>query len=56
LGRLSRTAHVFLDDAARPDERAIIALWRDLHPDLADRPLVAEKGAHELFWRPDRIA
>src|SRR5205085_2888729 len=53
--KLSRDAHIFLDDANRPDEVAVIKLWRGLYPDLGVRSLPAEKGACELFFLDRKI-
>ncbi len=48
--RMSKGALVLMDDAARPDEQAIIARWRALYPGLDVRLLHLEKGAAELRW------
>lgn len=53
--KLSRDAHIFLDDAARNDERALIAMWRKSYPDLGARSLVATKGAVEMFFLDRKI-
>jgi hypothetical protein len=52
LPKLSRDAHIFIDDAARPDERGMLDLWQKLYPDLGIRKLPAEKGCAELFFLP----
>lgn len=50
LPKLSRNAHIFVDDANRADERRMIDLWRKLYPELSIRKLPAEKGCIELFF------
>jgi Methyltransferase domain len=52
LPKLSRDAHIFIDDAARADERGMLDLWQKLYPDLGIRKLPAEKGCAELFFLP----
>ena len=52
LPKLSRDAHIFIDDASRADERRMIDLWRKLYPDLGIRKLPAEKGCVDLFFLP----
>jgi hypothetical protein len=49
LPRLSRDARVFVDDANRPDERAIVRRWQESNPGLGVRSIAAEKGCVELF-------
>lgn len=46
--RLSPRGSVFLDDAARPDERAIVQRWQREHPHLALTLLPCEKGCAML--------
>lgn len=53
--RLSRDAHVFLDDAARRDEAELPRLWRDIYPDLGVREHIAEKGMLEFFFLDRKI-
>lgn len=48
--RLTRDAHVFLDDASRRDEAELPRLWRSIYPDLGVREHVAEKGMLEFFF------
>lgn len=55
LPRLSAQAHVFIDDAGRPDEASLGRLWRALYPDLGVRELRAEKGATEMFFLDEKI-
>lgn len=50
LHKLSRPAYVFIDDAARPGEQAMVERWRGLYPDLKVRKLPAEKGCLELSF------
>jgi hypothetical protein len=50
LPKLSRAAHVFVDDADRRGERNMVELWRKLNPNLSVRKLPAEKGCLELFF------
>jgi predicted O-methyltransferase YrrM len=42
--RLAKDALVVLDDADRPDERAIAARWHDAHPDFTAEHLGHERG------------
>ncbi|RRR99513.1 class I SAM-dependent methyltransferase [Glycomyces terrestris] len=42
--RLAEDALVVLDDADRPDERAIAARWAEAHPDFTARHLDHERG------------
>jgi predicted O-methyltransferase YrrM len=51
LPKLSRSAHVFVDDADRQDERSMVERWRKLYPSLDARSLRAEKGCIELYFR-----
>jgi predicted O-methyltransferase YrrM len=55
LPKLSRDAHVFVDDADRPEEGAMIKLWRRLFPDLGIRRLPAEKGGAELLFLDRKV-
>jgi predicted O-methyltransferase YrrM len=48
FGRLAVGASVFLDDAARPDEQAILRRWQQEHPQLALSLLPCEKGCAVL--------
>lgn len=50
LPKLSRAAHIFLDDANRRGERDMVERWRKLFPHLGVRALPAEKGCLELFF------
>ncbi|THF63647.1 class I SAM-dependent methyltransferase [Pseudothauera nasutitermitis] len=43
-GQLSARCHVFLDDAARPDERAVVRRWLAEYPGFTAHDLPAEKG------------
>ena len=45
LPLLARDATIILDDANRPEELRITAMWRNEFPDLAIEALPAEKGA-----------
>lgn len=49
--RLSDGAAVFLDDAARTDELAIVQRWQDAYPDLALSSRQCEKGCAVLQRR-----
>jgi predicted O-methyltransferase YrrM len=42
--RLADDCIIFLDDAARPDEREIVALWLKRHPELLSDYLKLERG------------
>lgn len=53
-GRLAAGATVFLDDAGRPDERAIVAAWRRAYPDLDARYLANARGCAILRPGGDR--
>lgn len=55
LPKLSRDAHVFVDDAERPEESAMVRQWRIIYPDLGIRRLAAEKGCFELFFLDRKI-
>ena len=46
--RLAPGAAVFLDDAARPDEQAILRRWREEFPLLQQSSLACEKGCARL--------
>lgn len=46
--RLAAGACVFLDDAARPDEQAILQRWQQDHPELVLAMLPCEKGCAVL--------
>ncbi|TFW19387.1 class I SAM-dependent methyltransferase [Duganella callida] len=48
FAQLTPGAAVFLDDAARRDETAILARWRDEFPQLRQRSLQCEKGCAVL--------
>ena len=50
--RLSETAVVLLDDAAREDEQETIRLWRDEFPHFVEEELISGKGA--VFLRRTR--
>lgn len=47
--RLASGAQVFLDDAARPDEQAILARWNREFPQLSQRHVNCEKGCAVLI-------
>lgn len=49
--RLSESAAIYLDDAARPDERAIVSLWLREHPELSHRYVELERGCAILRGR-----
>ncbi|MCU0841199.1 MAG: class I SAM-dependent methyltransferase [Thiobacillaceae bacterium] len=49
--RLAPGCVIFLDDAARPDERQIVALWRAEFPDLGHEYLATERGCSILRAR-----
>lgn len=49
--RLAPGAAIILDDADRPDERAIAARWREAFPDLDYRHVDLTRGA-AIFRRP----
>jgi predicted O-methyltransferase YrrM len=51
FGRLAPGASVFLDDAARPDEQAIVRRWQAEHPELILSMLPCEKGCALLVRR-----
>lgn len=55
LPKLSRTAHIFVDDANRSGERKMVERWRKLAPDLSVRELPAEKGCLELYFRTESL-
>lgn len=46
--RLGEGGRVFLDDAARPDEREIVAMWQRTFPALSHRYLDLERGCSVL--------
>lgn len=46
--RLSDSCIVFLDDAARPDEQAIVALWQAGYPDMGQDYLETARGCSIL--------
>ena len=50
LHKLAPDAHVFIDDAGRPGEQAMVERWRGLYPNLTVRELPAEKGCLELSF------
>ncbi|HET6161530.1 MAG TPA: class I SAM-dependent methyltransferase [Dongiaceae bacterium] len=50
LPKLSRAAHIFIDDADRPAETEMVRRWRALYPNLSVRKLPAEKGCSDLFF------
>jgi hypothetical protein len=55
LPKLSRDAHILVDDTKRRDELAMLRMWRKLYPDLGIRHLPAEKGCAELFFLDRKI-
>ncbi len=48
--RLAKNALVILDDAARPDERAVVARWLAEYPGLGHRYLEMERGCSLLTF------
>lgn len=52
--RLAARYTVFLDDAARADEREIIRRWQRDYPGLDHRLLDTERGCSVLHWGPVR--
>lgn len=46
--RLAAAATVYLDDAARPDEQRILALWQAAHPDLGCQAPATRRGCAVL--------
>jgi predicted O-methyltransferase YrrM len=48
--RLGDRCAIFLDDAARPDERAIVAAWQEAYPALTLRQIDNERGCAVLRW------
>ncbi|AKU21094.1 class I SAM-dependent methyltransferase [Massilia sp. NR 4-1] len=50
--RLSNGAAVFLDDARRSDEQAILRRWAEEFPEIEQHSLNCEKGAALLKYRP----
>ncbi len=52
FGRLTPGAGIFLDDASRPDEQAILRRWQQDHPELELSMLPCEKGCALLVRRP----
>lgn len=51
LPRSSKSFIVMLDDANRPGERAVVARWRSLAPDLVEEHIPCEKGLTVLRQR-----
>lgn len=49
--RLAPSATIFLDDAARPDEREIVAMWLEAFPEFAHEYIEAERGC-AILRRP----
>lgn len=49
--KLSHQARVFLDDAARDDEQALVAQWLQEYPDIEHQYHNTERGCSELFKR-----
>ncbi|EGV51473.1 class I SAM-dependent methyltransferase [Candidatus Endoriftia persephone] len=52
--RLADGCVVFLDDAARPDEREIVSMWQTLYPDLECDYLDTERGCARLVVHKGR--
>lgn len=50
---MSANGKIIVDDAARPDEAAMLEMWKALFPALAIRLLRAEKGSAKLFFHRD---
>ncbi len=48
--RLRSGARILLDDAAREDERTVVARWLEAHPTLRHRYLELERGCSILDW------
>jgi hypothetical protein len=48
FGRMNDHATVFLDDASRPAEQAILARWRDEFPQMRQESVYCEKGCAVL--------
>jgi hypothetical protein len=46
--RLSVNCTIYLDDASREDERAIVALWQSLYPDMKHEFHVTSRGCSIL--------
>ncbi len=46
--KLSNSCTIFMDDARRPDEKDIIALWLDKYPDISHEYLELERGCSIL--------
>jgi predicted O-methyltransferase YrrM len=51
FARLTPGAAVFLDDAGRPDEQAILARWAEEYPEMEQHQPACEKGAAVLYYR-----
>ena len=49
--RLAQDAVIYLDDAARPDEREIATLWLDTFPEFEYEYVEAERGCTILRRR-----
>ncbi|MCB9730113.1 MAG: class I SAM-dependent methyltransferase [Deltaproteobacteria bacterium] len=54
--RLNDGAIIVLDDAARPDERALVARWQSEFPGLEHRFIPTQKGISVLRWRAPAAA
>lgn len=52
--RLAPEAVIWVDDAARPDERAIVERWLAEYPGLKRGWHATERGCVELRWPPQR--
>ncbi|MEN8180709.1 MAG: class I SAM-dependent methyltransferase, partial [Pseudomonadota bacterium] len=46
--RLADGCRVFLDDAARPDEQEIVAMWQAAYPELEQETIETERGCSIL--------
>lgn len=53
FARLAEDAVVFMDDAARPDEREIVALWQARFPSLGHQFVDTERGCSILRRRAE---
>lgn len=52
-GQLAAGAHLYLDDADRPDEREVVARWQMLYPALVWESLPLERGCGHGVIRKD---
>jgi hypothetical protein len=47
--RFSSSCHIYLDDAGRDEEKEVVALWMEEHPELQHRFLPTERGCSLLY-------